>query len=53
MREIRTTFLPAFGPTFQRRIVGNGDGTLVESKCRACGQMVDTMMDQSPERGDL
>jgi hypothetical protein len=38
--------------TIQRPVLGNGDRTLVESKCPTCGQIVDTMVDQSPERGE-
>ena len=38
--------------TFQRSVLGNGDRTLVESKCPACGQIVGTVMDESLERGE-
>jgi hypothetical protein len=38
--------------TIQRRVLGNGDRTLVESKCPVCGQTVDTMVDESLERGE-
>lgn len=33
-------------------MVGIGDGGPNESKCLACGQIVDTMMDQALERGE-
>jgi rRNA maturation protein Nop10 len=37
---------------FQRRVLRNGDRTLVESKCPTCGQIVDTIVDESPERSE-
>jgi hypothetical protein len=43
MKSERRSF-PRSAQTFQRRVLGNGDRTLVESKCPACGQIVDTMM---------
>ena len=51
MKSKRRSF-PRSAQTFQRRVLGNGDRTLVESKCPACGQIVDTMMDESLERGE-
>ena len=38
--------------TIQRRVLGNGDHTLIEPKCPTCGQTVGTMVDESPERGE-
>jgi len=47
---------PRSAQTIQRRVLGNGDRTLVESKCPTCGQtvstVVDTMVDESLERGE-
>jgi hypothetical protein len=51
MKSERRSF-PRSAQTFQRRVLGNGDRTLVESKCPACGQIVDTVMDESLERGE-
>ncbi len=36
----------------QRRLLGHGDRTLAEPKCLACGQVVDPVVDQSPEQGE-
>jgi hypothetical protein len=43
---------PRSAQTIQRHILGNGDRTLVESKCSACGQIVGTVVDESPEPGE-
>jgi hypothetical protein len=43
---------PRSAQTIPRRVLGNGDRTLVESKCPACGQIVDTVVDESLERGE-
>jgi hypothetical protein len=51
MKSKRRSF-PRSAQTFQRRVLGNGDRTLVESRCPACGQIVGTVMDESPERGE-
>ena len=51
MKSKRRSFLPS-AQTFQRRVLGNGDRTLVESKCPTCGQTVDTTVDESLERGE-
>lgn len=37
---------------FPRPIPANGDHTSVQSNCLACGQMVDTIFDQSLEPGE-
>jgi hypothetical protein len=42
MKSERRSF-PRSAQTFQRPVLGNGDRTLVESKCPACGQIVDTV----------
>jgi recombinational DNA repair protein (RecF pathway) len=51
MKSERRSF-PRSAQTFQRRVLGSGGRTLVESKCPACGQSVDTVMDESLERGE-
>ncbi len=51
MKSERRSF-PRSAQAFQRRIPGNGDRPLVESKCLACGQIMDTIMDQSLERDE-
>jgi hypothetical protein len=51
MKSERRSF-PRSAQTFQRRVLGNGDRTLGECKCPACGQIVDTMMDEPHERGE-
>jgi len=55
MKSKRRSF-PRSDQTFQRRVLGNGDRILVESKCPACGQIVattvDATVDESPERGE-
>jgi rRNA maturation protein Nop10 len=43
---------PRSAQSFQRRVLANGDRTLAESKCPACGQIVGTVMDESPDRGE-
>ena len=45
-------FFKRSAQTFQRSVLGNGDRTLVESKCPACGQIVDTIVDESLQRGE-
>ena len=49
MKSKRRSF-PRSAQTLQRRVLGNGDRTLAESKCPACGQIVG--MDDSLERGE-
>jgi hypothetical protein len=44
--------IPCSAQAFHRRIPGNGSSTLVESKCLACGQVVDTLLNQSLERDE-
>jgi hypothetical protein len=51
MKSKRRSF-PRSAQTFQRRVLGNGDRTLVESKCPTCGQIVDTVMEESLEGGE-
>jgi hypothetical protein len=51
MKSERRSF-PRSAQAFPRRVLGNGDRTLVESKCPTCGQTVDTMVDESLERGE-
>ena len=55
MKSKRRSF-PRSAQTSQRRVLGDGDRALVESKCSACGQIVptvvDAVMDESPERGE-
>jgi|ERR1700690_487037 len=51
MKPERRSF-PRSAQASQRRIPGNGDRALAESKCLACGRLVDTMKDQSLERGE-
>jgi hypothetical protein len=41
---------PRSAQVFHRRVPRSGDCGSVESKCPACGQMVDKMMEQSLER---
>jgi hypothetical protein len=47
---------PRSAQTIRRRVLGNDDRTLVESKCPACDQIVSTIvgtvMDESPERSE-
>jgi len=51
MKSERRSF-PRSAQGFQRRIPENGNRPLVESKCPVCGQIVETMMDQSLERDE-
>ena len=51
MKSERRSF-PRSAQTFQRRVLGNSDCTVVESKCPACGQLVDTVVDEALERGE-
>ena len=51
MKSKRRSFPPS-AQTFQRPVLGNGDSTVVESKCPACGQIVDTVVNESLERGE-
>lgn len=51
MKSGRRAF-PRSTQALQRRVLGSGDRTSAESKCLACGQTVDTVMDQSLERGE-
>jgi len=53
MKSERRSF-PRSTQTFQRHNSGSGGRTLIEFKCSACGQMLDTMntMDQSLEQGE-
>lgn len=46
-------FLTRSAPAFQRRSSGNGHHTLVESKCLACGQIVNPTIEQSLEPGEI
>jgi hypothetical protein len=48
MKSKRPSF-PRSAQALQRRIPGNRDRALPESKCPACGQTVNTMMDRSLE----
>jgi hypothetical protein len=49
MKSQRRSF-PRSAQTIQRRVLGNGDRTLVECRCPACGQTVDATVDESLER---
>jgi hypothetical protein len=51
MKSERRSF-PRSAQASRRRIPGNGGRTLDESKCLACGQIVDTSTDQPFERGE-
>ena len=51
MKSKRRSF-PRSAQTIQRSVLGNGDRALVESKCPTCGQIVGTVMDEPPERGE-
>ena len=51
MKSKRRSF-PRSAQPFPRPIPANGDHTSVQSKCLACGQMVDTIIDQSLEPGE-
>jgi len=42
-------FFPCSAQASHRRIAGIGSRALVESRCLACGQTVDTLMDQALE----
>jgi hypothetical protein len=51
MKSERHSF-PRSAHAFQRPIVGISDRGSAESRCPACGQTVETMMDQSLERDE-
>ena len=51
MKSERRSF-PRSAQTIQRRVLGNGDRTLIEPKCPTCDQTVGTVMDESPEQGE-
>jgi hypothetical protein len=51
MKSERRSFLRS-AQASHRRIPGNGDRALVESKCLVCGQTVDTLMEQSLDPGE-
>jgi hypothetical protein len=51
MKSKRRSLLRSAQP-IPRPIPANGDHTSVQSRCLACGQMVETVIDQSLEGGD-
>ena len=51
MKSKRRSF-PRSAQPFPRPIHANGGHTSVQSKCLACGQIVDTVIDQSVEPGE-